>query len=63
MDVREFRQRYNHYRVASQEEAEIEAAKVNEEGVEGDTAVTVEWGSEWTIRLEIADKPFIELFG
>lgn len=64
MDVREFRQRYNYYRAASQEEAEIEAAKVNEEeGVEGDTAITIEWGSKWTVRLGIADKPLIELFG
>ena len=63
MDVREFRQRYNYYRADSQREAEIEAATVNEEGVEGDTAIVVAWGLVWTVRLEIADKPFIELFG
>jgi len=63
MDVREFRQRYGYYRADSRGEAEIEAVEVNKEGVEGDTAIVVEWGSKWTVRLEVADKPLIELFG
>lgn len=59
----DFQKKYHYYKTNSEEEANHEATKVNEEGIEGDKAVAVKFGNlGWALMLETAAK-FIKEIG
>jgi len=51
----EFQKKYHSYRTPYEQEAKAEARKVNEEGIEGDKAVAIQFGDlGWALMLASA---------
>jgi len=50
----EFQRKYHYYMTRSRDDAVAKAKKINKEGIDGDEAVVINFGSCWALMLKSA---------